>query len=130
MQSSRPALLALLLITPCVSHAIAGEPTRYLELVNRAHDTVTAVSAAPAGSGAFQPMPLPAPLRGGGDATTLSVAGEHCRHDLQFTFRDGRSVVYPQVDLCRHRGLRIQPLPRASTGGDARVATSEAAPTP
>ena len=109
---------------------IAGEPGRYLELVNRAHDTVTAVSAAPAGSGVFQPMPLPVPLRGGGDATTLSVAGERCRYDLQFTFRDGRAVVYPQVDLCRHRGLRIQPLPRASVEDGARVATSRAAPTP
>ena len=98
-------------------HARAGEPIRYFELVNRAHDSVTALAVAPAGSPDFRALPLRTALRGGGDATTLELAADACRLDFRFTFRDGRSALYPGIDVCRHGGLRIRALSPSARGG-------------
>lgn len=92
--------------------ASAKEPTHYVDLINRAHDSVTAFATAVPGSDAFRETPLGAPLRGGGASATLEVAGEGCRYDLRFTFVNGRAMVYRNVDICRYRAVRISPLPR------------------
>ena len=121
MPSIRAAVLILSLAT--ATHAVAAEPaTRYLELSNRAHDSLTALAIAEPGSDAFRDLPLGAPVRGGGDSTTLQLAGDACRYDLRFTFRNGRSMIYRDVDVCAHR-VSIRPLPRLQAGErDVQVA--------
>lgn len=95
------------------THAGDRERTRYLELINRAHDSVTTLAVAAAGGDAFREIDLGAPLRGGGGSSTVEVPGEGCRYDFRFGFRDGRSLVYRNVDVCRARALRIRPMSRA-----------------
>lgn len=122
MPSIRAAVLILSLATAATC-AVAAEPaTRYLELSNRAHDSLTALAIAEPGGNVFRDVPLGAPVRGGGDATTLQLAGDACRYDLRFTFRNGRSMIYRDVDICAHR-VSIRPLPRKQAGErDVQVA--------
>lgn len=110
MRLTRPAVLATLLFATA-AHAGAGKNTRYLDLINRAHDSVISLEVAPAGSDAFQEKPLGAPLRGGGDSTTIEIAGESCLYDVRFKFRNGRTLVYKDVDICGGGKLAIRPLP-------------------
>lgn len=98
-------------LAACATLVDATPRTRYLELVNRANDSVTSVAIADAGADAFRAMPLGEPLRGGGEAITVEVAAERCRYDFRFTFRDGRSAIYRDVDVCRYRGFHIRRLP-------------------
>ena len=111
MRLTRPAILATLLFATA-AHAGAGRDTRYLDLINRAHDSVTSLEVAPAGSDAFQEKPLGTPLRGGGDSTTIEIAGESCLYDIRFKFRNGRTLVYKDVDICSGGKLAIRPMPR------------------
>lgn len=98
---------AFLLATVACAHA--GD-TRYVDLVNRAHDSVTSLSVAPTGSDAFEEIPLE-PLKGGGDSATISVDAESCRYDFRFHFRNGRTAVYENVDICGYGKMYIRPLP-------------------
>ncbi|MGH8079142.1 MAG: hypothetical protein ACREP7_01115 [Lysobacter sp.] len=92
---------------------IGSQPhTRYFELINRAHDRLTSVSIAVAGSDAYQDKPLGAALDGGGGSTTLQIAAHSCRYDFRFQFANARAVVYTDIDVCRYRSLRIAPLAR------------------
>lgn len=111
MRLTRPAVLATFLFATA-AHAGGGNNIRYLDLINRAHDSVTSLEVAPAGSDAFQKKPLGAPLRGGGDSTTIEIAGENCLYDVRFKFRNGRTLVYKDVDVCGGGKLAIRPLPR------------------
>lgn len=111
MRLTRPAVLATLLFATA-AHAGGGKNIRYLDLINRAHDSVTSLEVAPAGSDAFQKKPLGAPLRGGGDSTTIEIAGESCLYDVRFKFLNGRTLVYKDVDVCGGGKLAIRPLPR------------------
>jgi hypothetical protein len=106
----RFALAGLLSVTAV--QASPNEATHYVDLINRAHDSVTAFATAVPGSDAFRETPLGAPLRGGGDSATVEVAGEGCRYDLRFTFANGRAMVYRNIDICRYSAVRIRPLPR------------------
>ncbi|MBP3983726.1 hypothetical protein J5837_04735 [Pseudoxanthomonas helianthi] len=108
MRPTRFALPAAFLLATAV-HAHAGD-TRYVDLVNRAHDSVTSLSVAPAGSDAFEDVPLE-PLKGGGDSATVSVDAEGCRYDFRFHFSNGRTMVYENVDVCRYGKMYIRPLP-------------------
>jgi hypothetical protein len=110
MRLTRPTVFATLLFATA-AHA-GGKDTRYLDLINRAHDSVTSLEVAPAGTDAFQEKPLGVPLRGGGDSTTIEIAGESCLYDLRFKFRNGRTLVYKDVDICSGGKLAIRPLPR------------------
>lgn len=98
--------------------AAAGDTakTRYLDLVNRSRDSVTAVAIAPAGSTEFRASMLAQPVQGGGDATTLAIREEGCQFDVRLQFRDGRSVIYKNVDACRLQSLRIDPLRKGEDG--------------
>jgi hypothetical protein len=104
------------LLSAIAAQASANEPAHYVDLINRAHDSVTAFATALPGSDAFRETPLGAPLRGGGDSATVEVAGGSCTYDLRFTFGNGRAMVYRNVDICRYRAVRIRPLPRAVGG--------------
>lgn len=119
MNLIRPAALALLFLA---ATAHAAERGRYLELVNRAHDSVTAVAVATAGSGQFEDKDVDA-VPGGGGATTLRVADTGCRYDLRVGFGDGRNVVYSNVDVCRGGRLVISAMPK-----DGRYALQAAPP--
>lgn len=94
---------------------LAGERshTRTLEVVNRAHDSLTGVAVKPSqGDHDFRAWPLASPVQGGGNSFTLAMPEPGCRFDFQLQFRDGRAVVYKDVDVCRLQSLRIDPLQR------------------
>lgn len=110
MHAVRIALIAVFAVAGTV-HAEARPPMRYLQLVNRAPDSVMSLAAAPAGEAAFLAMTLAEPLHGG-DATTVGIAQAGCRYDVRVAFRDGRTLVYRDVDVCRKGGLYIDRLPR------------------
>jgi len=109
MRPMRATILASLLAV-AAAHANAGPaPTRYFDLVNTSHDSVTSLAVAPAGSGAFREVALDAPLRGGLTSTTVDLAEGGCLRDLRVAFRNGRTLVYPDIDVCRNRQLRLTP---------------------
>jgi hypothetical protein len=90
------------------SHAYAGgATTHYFDLVNASHDSVTSFAVGPAGDSAFHQIDLGAPLRGGVTSTTVEIPEGDCVRDFRLTFADGRTLVYPGVDVCRHRQLRL-----------------------
>lgn len=101
------SFLALLSLAD-IAHAYAEPSARYLELINRAHDSIVSLAIADEGSDAFRDLPIDTPLQGGGNATTLAVAGEACRYDIRISFRDGRSSLYKGFDVCRYRSLRVR----------------------
>jgi hypothetical protein len=101
-----------LLVSSFAIQADARDNTRYLTLVNRAHDGVGRLAASPAGSDAFREVPIGAPLRGGGESVTVEMPADGCLYDLRFEFRNGRTMVYKDVDLCRYSTVRIRPLPQ------------------
>lgn len=109
----RPILAAAFasLLFATTAHADEATQTRYVELINRAHDSVTSLSIATAGSDSFQNKPLGLALRGGGDSATIEIASDNCLHDFRFGFRNGQTVIYEDVDVCRGNRLRIEPLP-------------------
>ena len=107
MRTMRAAVPALLLVA-ITAHANAERvPTRYFDLVNAAHDSVTSLAVAPAGSGAFRDIDIGGRLRGGLTSTTVQIADEGCLQDFRVGFRDGRALVYRDVDVCRYRQLRL-----------------------
>lgn len=109
MRPMRAAVLALLLVA-ITAHANAEHvPTRYFDLVNAAHDSVTSLAVAPAGSGAFRDIDIGAPLRGGLTSTTVQIPDEGCLRDFRVVFRDGRALIYRDIDVCRYRQLRLTP---------------------
>jgi hypothetical protein len=108
MNLIRPTAFAALFLAVT---AHAAERGRYLELVNRAHDSVTTVAVAAAGSGQFTDQDVDT-LPGGGGATTLRVADTGCHYDLRVGFRNGRNVVYSNVDVCRGGRLVISATPK------------------
>jgi len=106
------ACLAIALLTAAATaHAQDASRTHYVMLVNRAHDSVTALAVADPGSSTFRDVALD-PLRGGGDSATVGVHGAGCRYDLRFAFDDGRTLVYKDLDVCHYGLVRIRPLPR------------------
>lgn len=102
-------LILFLLCAPATVQAAA--PLHYLTLVNRAHSTAIRVEVSRTGEEHFRPLPLAAPLQGGGGETTLALRDLGCEVDLRLTFRDGRSVRYSATPVCRGDRLQIRPLP-------------------
>jgi hypothetical protein len=122
----RSSVIVLVIAACSATSAFAGERMHYLDLINRAHDRLVSVSATPAGGTAWEELLQGEPLAGGGGAVTVQVAGDQCLHDVRVEFANGRRALYPAVDLCRHRGLRIQPLPAARQASTAVAARGEA----
>jgi hypothetical protein len=114
-------VVVLVTALSCAAHAGARDHTRYMNVVNRAHDSVTSLAIAAEGSGTFREKPLDTPLRGGGDSATFEVASDSCLYDLRFGFHNGRTLIYKGVDLCRYGGVRISRLPRASESAQVHV---------
>ncbi len=90
------------------SHAQAGgATTRYFDLVNASHDSVTSLAVAHAGESAFHEIDLGAPLRGGVTSATVEIPEGDCVRDFLLVFADGRTLIYPGIDVCRYRQLRL-----------------------
>ena len=118
------ACLAIaLLAAAATAHAQDASRTHYVMLVNRAHDSVTALAVADPGSTTFRAIASD-PLRGGGDSATIGIAGAGCRYDLRFAFGDGRTLVYRDLDVCRNVLVRIRALPRKEVDASMRFAVS------
>lgn len=113
------ATLLAVLAGATATQTQAGERMRYLELLNRAHDSVTSLAIAPSGDDAFRAVPLGGALPAGGGSTNIEIAGDHCRYDLRMDFRNGRTAIYRDFNVCRNRSLRIGKLPRAGETGKA-----------
>lgn len=116
-------LASVLLTAAATAHAQGESRQHYLTLVNRAHDSVTAVAVADAGSTTFRAIDAD-PLRGGGDSATIGIAGAGCRYDVRFGFSDGRTLVYRDLDVCRNVLVRIRALPRREVDASMRFAVS------
>lgn len=110
----------VLLAIGAIADVHAGERTHYLYLVNRAHDRVVSVATMPAGGTAWNELLHGGSITGGGDAATVQLVSDQCVHDMRVEFVNGRRALYPALDVCRYRGLRIQPLP--ARDADASVA--------
>ena len=106
----RLSVIALLATALSIADAQAGERTHYLDLINRAHDRVVSVVAIPAGTSSGNELLRGRAIVGGGGMATVEVVADQCAQDIRVEFADGRRALYPAFDLCRHRGLRIQPL--------------------
>lgn len=122
----RLSVITLLIVAALANTAHAGERTYYLDLINRAHDRVVSVAAAPAGGTAWNELLQGEAVPGGGGAATVQIASDACLHDVKVAFANGRQALYPALDVCRHRGLRIQPLPARTA--EARMAVQQEAP--
>ncbi|KRA20554.1 hypothetical protein [Lysobacter sp. Root604] len=109
--------VALTLCVAATTAANAHARGRYLELVNRAHDSVVAVAIADVGQSAFRDAALGESLRGGGGSATIELDGEACRRDFRVAFRDGRSQLYRDIDVCRRQRLQLRPFPREREAG-------------
>jgi len=107
--SNRAVLVPFLAsVLAATSHAHAGgAPTRYFDLINASHDSVTSFAVAPAGESAFHKINLGAPLRGGVTSATVEIPEGDCARDFRLVFADGRTLVYPGIDVCRYRQLRL-----------------------
>jgi len=102
------ALAALLAVSTANANA-ERSAGHYFVLFNATHDSMTALSVAPAGSADFRPVGISTPLHGGNTATTLwlETANSGCLRDLRVEFRGGRTLVYRDINVCRHHQLRM-----------------------
>ncbi|KRA46218.1 hypothetical protein [Pseudoxanthomonas sp. Root630] len=101
-------VVALLPAAAAIAHAEDVSRVHYLDIVNRAHERLVALSAAPVG-GEPVPVVLGEDLQGGGNSATVRLPLQGCVQDLRLEFRNGQQVLYPAVDVCAHRGLTILP---------------------
>ena len=128
MYTSRTIVMALLVLVaamPAVS--FSAELTQHPQahpftLVNATLDSVTGVAMASARSGAYEEISLTEALRGGRASATVDIPAGDCVRDVRVTFLHGRSQVFPAVDVCRSRTLRLasQRQP-AADGGQAQL---------
>ncbi|HEY0181128.1 MAG TPA: hypothetical protein VGC30_16055 [Dokdonella sp.] len=114
----RLVLAATFALVAARTAAAAG--VHYLDLVNTAHDDVVSFAVAAAGEAEFRDARLgDAPLRGGGDSTTIRIDGPGCRRDFRTVFASGRVLVQKDFDVCRYRSDhlgRYLRAPSASPG--------------
>jgi hypothetical protein len=126
------ALLTAMSALPAYAQSATTAPTtakdgriapRYFDVVNASHDSVEAIAIAPAGSNTFEQIEIGDPLRGGVTAITLDVPAGGCLRDVRVTFRGERALLYPAIDLCRARGLRLSPRDARQQAPGERLVT-------
>jgi hypothetical protein len=83
------------------------KPVHHFRIVNATFDSVTGLAFALPQDPVFHDMNLAAPLQGGLTSITVDVPGGGCMRDVRVTFRNGRTLIYPNLDLCRSDGLRL-----------------------
>jgi hypothetical protein len=93
-------------------------PGRLFRIVNASFDSVTGVEIADASASAdgYATIKLGEPLQGGLTSTTVRLPDGACVRDIRVTYRDGRSEVYRDVDVCKATGLKLSPLKRLPQG--------------
>jgi len=84
-----------------------SSPGRLFRIVNASFDSVTALEVANNDATAYEPINLREPLQGGLTSTTVRLPDGSCLRDVRATFRDGRSEVYRDIDVCKASGLRL-----------------------
>ena len=96
--------LFLILGIIATARVCAADPVHYIELVNTARASLSSFAIAAAGSGDFHPVPLGvSALQGGGDSTTIGVAGDGCLRDFRAEFADGRVLMQKNFNVCKVR---------------------------
>ena len=100
------AMLITLSACATPSGTVAGSK-RPLRIVNATFDGVTALAIAPSGSADFQNITLAQPLPGGQASVMVDVPPGACHRDVRVTFHGERSLLYRNLDVCRHDGLRL-----------------------
>jgi hypothetical protein len=96
--------LAVIVIAIATSRLCLADGVHYIELVNTAPDSITSFAIAQVGSRDFHEIPLGATaLQGGGDSTTIGIAGEGCLRDFRTVFGNGRTLVQRNFDVCKFR---------------------------
>ena len=120
MSPIRSALAILALASVASSASLAADLTRLpaekrevglFTVVNATFDSVTDIATAPASSQDFEKVALGDALPGGLNSATVRLPPGDCVRDVRVTFRDGRSQVFPAVDVCRTHGLRLATHP-------------------
>lgn len=114
---TKPVRLALavaalvVLATACPALAAdfqpPSSPGRLFRIVNASFDSVTALEVANNDATAYASIDLREPLQGGLTSTTVRLPDGSCLRDVRATFRDGRSEVYRDIDVCKASGLRL-----------------------
>lgn len=109
----RLATLCLFATLPLAAHPAdrAPRPVPLFTLVNATFQSAVAVSVGDAGSGGWEAVPLGAPLPGGLAAATVRLPDGGCARDIRVTFRDGRSTVLRDIDVCRTHRVRLDARP-------------------
>jgi len=96
------AMLASL--TACATPSGSMHPLR---IVNATYDGVTSLAIASSGSSDFHQMTLAHPLLGGVTSVMVDVPPGACQRDVRVTFQGERTLLYPNLDVCRNDGLRL-----------------------
>lgn len=99
--------VAIAAIPDGTARAADEKAVHHFRIVNATFDSVTGIAFAPPQDPAFHGINLDAPLQGGLTSITVDVPGNGCLRDVRVTFRNGRALIYPNLDLCRHNGLRL-----------------------
>ena len=84
-----------------------ASPGRLFRIVNASFDSVTALEVANRDATGYESIDLREPLQGGLTSTTVRLPDGTCLRDVRVTFRDGRSEVYRDIDVCKANGLRL-----------------------
>lgn len=95
-------------LTACATtSAHAPQPARQLRVVNATFASVVSLAVAPAQTHDFADVDFAAPLQGGENAVVVNVPPGQCLRDLRVTFRDGRTLTYAALDVCRYHAVRL-----------------------
>lgn len=91
----------------CAPGEDARVAPRHFELLNASYESAKSLAVSPAGRASFEEVLFDAPLRGGKTSTTVRLPDGGCLRDFRVTFGDGRVLLYPDIDICRYRKLRL-----------------------
>lgn len=107
------AFAVILAAAVTAGHAHAVQPvaaTRggaHFDIINATFDSITGIAVAPPGDTTFRDIDIGPPLQGGFNRLTLDMPSGDCLRDLRVTFRNGRVLYFPDIDVCRSTGLRL-----------------------
>jgi len=93
------------------AHAIAGESSYYLDLVNASPDSLQSFAIASADSDDYIVTSFADhALRGGGDTATLRIRSDaaDCRRNIRLTFVTGYTLVQRDFNVCHRQRLTIK----------------------
>ncbi len=114
MRSIRPTafatvtIAAMFLMSPQTrADETTHQPGPHLNLTNATFDSVVALSIAPDGTDAYHAVQIGEPLQGGETSTIVDVPPGGCLRAVRVTFRNGHSRIFPHIDLCGSRHLRL-----------------------